>query len=364
MDFSIAGLNGIEDIDISSSSTLALTYYDKNYTTLQINNLKNLIHFQIPRNTEPLFDSYKLINVSSLNTSLNMNGFINFALKTNKTNSSVHFQLKPENLTASYLALLKFGSSPSLAEQNYDAFKLFCASQNTNYYPFYVNMNQTNGFKGQVNVAIRELDFDEHYSLCISKNVTFLSSLDARKVLNFTGNFWIKAFSSGCYYYDEKTSSWAAKGVDVLETTSTKYTQCISEHLTEFAGGFVVLPAEIDFSYVFAHASFAQNPFIYSTVIVICVFYLILAVLCRFYDKKDELKVGLTYLNMRYSRRDEYFYEASVFTGSRRNAGTGSNVFMSVYGDLVRSEVLYLHNSGRKLFSRGGIDSFIFSNIQ
>ncbi len=54
----------------------------------------------------------------------------------------------------------------------------------------------------------------------------------------------------------------------MLDDTNENFTHCISTHLTEFAGGFITLPPAIDFAYVFAHASFDQNPTIYCTIIV------------------------------------------------------------------------------------------------
>jgi polycystin 1L2 len=68
-------------------------------------------------------------------------------------------------------------------------------------------------------------------------------------------------------------------------------TQCFSTHLTTFAGGFLVLPAPINWNYVFANADFAKNKTVYLTVICVAIIYLVLVIYARFQDKKDVEKV-------------------------------------------------------------------------
>jgi hypothetical protein len=43
--------------------------------------------------------------------------------------------------------------------------------------------------------------------------------------------------------------------------------------LTTFAGGWIVLPAPINWNYVFANLDFAKNKTIYLTIIIIAVLY-------------------------------------------------------------------------------------------
>ncbi len=73
--------------------------------------------------------------------------------------------------------------------------------------------------------------------------------------------------------------------------TNHYQTQCFSTHLTTFAGGFLVLPAPINWNYVFANADFAKNKTVYLTVICVSVIYLVLVIYARFRDKKDVEKV-------------------------------------------------------------------------
>jgi hypothetical protein len=62
-------------------------------------------------------------------------------------------------------------------------------------------------------------------------------------------------------------------------------------HLTTFGAGFFVKPNLVDFSYVFAHAGFADNLTIYLTLIFTISVYIVLVVWARSKDKKDKEKV-------------------------------------------------------------------------
>jgi polycystin 1L2 len=173
----------------------------------------------------------------------------------------------------------------------------------------------------------------------------------------------LRIYLSGCYYMNTTTGSYQSNGTEVQLDTTVLSTHCLVYHCTEFAGGFVVLPATINFSSVFSgdNASFAKNPILYATVFSIIGLYVILAVLCRFMDIRDRNKKGLTLLN---GNRIENLYEIIVFTGNRRNAGTDSNVFLCMHGQEERSHVIALKDRERKLFRRGGFDTFIVSTEQ
>jgi len=128
---------------------------------------------------------------------------------------------------------------------------------------------------------------------------------------------------------EPSTNKWSSNGMEILEDTNITHTHCISSHLTTFAGGFIVLPNAIDFNYVWSHASFLQNPVIYSTVIALVCLYVLLGVWARWMDIKDEKKCGITLLgNIKdhMKKENKYIYEIIAFTGNRLNAGTKSKV--------------------------------------
>ena len=80
--------------------------------------------------------------------------------------------------------------------------------------------------------------------------------------------------------------------------TNENATQCLAEHLTSFASSFAYLPAAIDWKRAFAHADFVSNPTIYLTVIVVLLFYTVLMIYSRFFDRKDLQRVGLCLLTL------------------------------------------------------------------
>ena len=236
------------------------------------------------------------------------------------------------------MIILKKGYTPFLNETyaDYDDFKLLCpfssdyitARNNDSFYLYFMNSTRVNGFQGFVGFGIRELSTAEIKSYCSGTSVQALNSPPL--ITNstcFTADFYLRAFASGCYYYDTASGQWESNGTSVIYDSDAYATHCLSSHLTAYAGGLVVLPAAINFEYVWAHASFLQNPIIYSTVIVMVCLYVLLAIWSRYMDKRDSKKLNILPLSDNLPT-DEYFYEIITFTGSRPEAGTESNVII------------------------------------
>ena len=206
------------------------------------------------------------------------------------------------------------------------------SSANDSFYLFFLNMKQMTGFKGYAYYAIRELIPAERDVHCNSsepgqfyygQNKTIKPPV--LETLNFTGDFEIRTFSSGCFYYSEDTGFWQTEGMEILADSNVSVAHCVTEHLTSFAGGFIVLPPEINFSQIWANADFLKNPTIYSTVIVITGLLIIGSVIAHLYDRRDKRKMKLTALSDN-SPDDTYYYEVIAFTGGRKGAATDSNV--------------------------------------
>jgi len=185
-------------------------------------------------------------------------------------------------------------------------------------------MSQINGFKGLVGYSIRELSSNEINLYCnVSINSKTLRLIH-RKV-NFSSDFMIRSYSSGCYYYDLNTGNWYSKGMEIYEDTNLSQTHCLSNHLTSFAGGLAILPSTINFQYFFANGSFSQNSLIYSTIILVTFIYILFAIWARFMDRKDLKKLNIIPLKDNNPFHD-YFYELIIFTGNGNQSGTKSNV--------------------------------------
>lgn len=188
-------------------------------------------------------------------------------------------------------------------------------------------MSTTKGRKGYAAIGLRELDENEIKKYCTNTNITITeppSSSTGSRNRTFISDYSVRMITSGCYYLDLQTGLWSTNGVEIMRDSTLFKTHCISYHLTSFAGGFIVLPAKIDFNEVFAKASFMDNPTIYITVIVISSAYIIFALMTIYSDRKDKKRIGFTLLD--FTDHENYFYEVILFTGSRRNAETDSKV--------------------------------------
>ena len=185
-------------------------------------------------------------------------------------------------------------------------------------------MSQTNGFKGFVGYSLRELNQTEIYLFCNKKIVLKSLPLIYNRT-NFTSDFMIRAYTSGCYYYDSNIGKWLADGMEIYEDTDLSKSHCSSNHLTLFASGLVLVPQEINFQHVFADASFTRNPCVYITVIIIICIYILFAIWAKYMDFLDSKKSNTVNLNDN-NPLDDYAYELIVFTGNRSESGTRSKV--------------------------------------
>lgn len=183
------------------------------------------------------------------------------------------------------------------------------------------NPNQYVGF------GIKQLSNEETIKYCLNRsNDTKFPVLNEPNPANLSFEF--RMFTSGCYYIDQRTVKWSSYGTEVYPDSSFEYTHCTSQHLTEFVGGFIVVPSAINFDDVFANASFLENPTIYTTVIVIIVCYVGAGIWCFFMDKRDILKSDVHFLEDN-NLNDNYYYELIVLTGNRKESGTTSNVILN-----------------------------------
>ena len=345
MPMTVTGYNGDNETNIGASRSLSYTLYDEFNQEIAVSNQVKPIEFWISRDTNVAIEPFKLINavnaslinisssdaISLLHGSQLINGFlVNGFNMSGGVNASIHIQLKPVNKSLSYLTLLKFGDNPSLQtnNKNYDVLNLFCPSdlvneQNDSFYLIFANMSSVNGYKGYVGFSIIEIDTSQLDCHNKSNNpVDKLINLTQNQTVNrnFSDNYWLRIYSSGCYYIDKTTNEWISNGMEILSDTNVTHTHCISNHLTTFAGGFIVLPPSINFNYVWAHASFLQNPVIYSTVIALVSLFILLGIWSRYMDSKDSQKVGITVLGDLTNKKNKYIYEILVYTGTRPNA--------------------------------------------
>ncbi|CAF1549867.1 unnamed protein product, partial [Adineta steineri] len=268
--------------------------------------------------------------------------------------------MHPLQITLAYLLIYKFDSKPQLNSSinRIDGWSLFCPSNLTSddHYNYFIDNQRTVGHQSVI-FGLRELNSTEKKKFCSNLTINTPPILD--QSFNFTKNYELRTYTSGCYYLD-KNNNWQSDGLLVGPLTNHYKTQCFSTHLTTFAGGFLVLPEPINWNYVFANAGFNRNKTIYLTVICLSIIYFLLIIYARYKDKKDIEKLGVTILPDNL-KQDQYFYQIIVFTGHRKRSGTKSKVHFILAGDQDETQVRIFADPNRKIFQRGGVDSFVMS---
>ncbi|CAF3366379.1 unnamed protein product [Rotaria sp. Silwood1] len=369
-----AGYNGRTQTNINMSRSVSLSLFDSNGTTIPLNNLPTPIEIIIPRDPNLLLPSMTLQNVTGQTKLTKENNnrqfsiyYINITSSTKSLTLSATFEFKSDNLSLGYMLIFRFDAVPILNStmNQTDGYKIFCpAAQiltvNDGYiYSYFLDNTRTINHQ-YVIFGIRELNSTEFQSFC-SNNASLSSPMSpvTDTAINFTSNYHIRAYTSACYYLD-KNSYWQTKDIVVGSQTSYGQTQCYTSHLTTFAGGWIVLPAPINWNYVFAHADFSKNKAIYLTMILLAIFYILFMIYARYKDKKDIEKLGVTPLPDNLIN-DKYYYQIIVFTGFRKDAGTKSKVHFVISGDDEETGVRTFEDPHRKILQRGSIDSFIMA---
>ncbi|XP_047144022.1 uncharacterized protein LOC100210397 isoform X1 [Hydra vulgaris] len=174
---------------------------------------------------------------------------------------------------------------------------------------------------------------------------------------NGTFDYEVKSFCAECNYWNEVAKKWMSDGCHLDVQRSTFFeTQCKCNHLTAF-GGFFVAPNPIPTPSL---AMLKHGYVLLVTVAVIILLWILGLIITRKMDKKDISKIGVCPLLDNQSDNN-YLYQIVVNTGSRRNAGTKSNIFFKVFGDINDSGIRRLKDGERECFQRSSCDVFIMT---
>lgn len=241
---------------------------------------------------------------------------------------------------------------------------------NEKFYHLFANMSSNVNMSLKIGYGFRELTSQELQLYCsnqTSVTPSLIPVLDATFDLTkiVSNSLSQRVYFSGCYYLDQSTSDWSSYGTEVLADSNITHTHCISTHLTQFAGGLVIVPTEINFNKVWSNASFTRNMTIYLTVIIISSLYIGLLVWCGIMDRRDDKRSQIFLLKDNFPI-DQYFYELIVFTGNRKDAGTDSKVSFILAGseyETEERELVVLHEESKfnKILQRGSVQSFIMA---
>ena len=191
-------------------------------------------------------------------------------------------------------------------------------------------MSKINGFKGFFGYNIRQLSLNETNFYC-SLNQSQRNDLNMNSFpltqdkTNFTSDFSLLSYTSGCYYYDVNTGKWSSYGMEIYIDTNLEETHCSSNHLTSFAGGLNIASSVINYQYAIAKAVLNNGQLVYACIILITIIYVLLAIWSKYMDMRDFKKLNIISLKDN-NPNDSYLYELIVFTGNQSESGTQSKV--------------------------------------
>ena len=179
---------------------------------------------------------------------------------------------------------------------------------------------------------------------------------------NISGDYSLRSFHSGCYYFSRKQYSWVADGVKVSKNDYGS-SLCRASHLTSFAAGFFPTPNTIDFEFVFAEAAFTDNLTIYLTIIISLLLYLLLTIWSYLSDKEDRKRLRSLALPDNNSNH-HYIYEILTFTGHWEGSSCDSAIYFEITGDNSSTGLRNLDTGRKDTLRKGTTDSYIMKTAK
>ena len=197
-------LERLPSFDASTQTNLSrlvsLSLFDADGNDVEVKTSPNdPFVFWIPHDRSFHPPEMSLQNVTSL-TNLSLFNYHFVSLNPHE-NHSFHFEFRSLNANLSYLFVYRFDLLPiyNRSHQLADGSVLFCASS-SDASNFYLDNEQTFGHRS-IFIGVGELNQTEVEAFCSPNrsNQTFQRDDDRR---NFTSNYFLRLFQSGCFYFD------------------------------------------------------------------------------------------------------------------------------------------------------------------
>ena len=161
--------------------------------------------------------------------------------------STLTVEFTAESLDSHYALLLshdhipthnkfEFAATVSLTDTAlYSKYTNIRYDTDSEFHEWFLSNVAVNNRTGRFFLAIATLT--EPLTLEEIQNKTFAQE----KVKSFNGNYKLRTFHSGCYYFNRKQRSWVADGT-VVDYNLYGTTHCRTSHLTSFGAGFFYTP--------------------------------------------------------------------------------------------------------------------------
>ncbi|XP_068085200.1 polycystin-1-like protein 2 [Anabrus simplex] len=213
------------------------------------------------------------------------------------------------------------------------------------------------------NIPIHRIDLKEGETVFVSFEPFEKSDIvmkDTAKTEEFfVMDYQFRVHTTRCQYWSLEDKEWSTKGCTIGPETSTSKIHCRCSHLSAFSGSLFVPPNKINPIYdVDLFLTVVDNPLI---VVFVCMFLLgalLLMLWARRQDKKDILRRRVTILEDN-TPGEYYAYLVTVYTGSRKGAGTTSTVGIQLIGSQSSSKEHILRSSKRKVLKTAYADWFV-----
>jgi len=174
------------------------------------------IEIFIPRDPNRIVPRMILQNVTSRQQLFNFH-YVNL---TTILSISIHIEIEPLNSLVGYLLIYKFDQIPRLNE--IDGWSILCPKD---FHSFFIDNEQTRNHKSLV-FGLRELNSSEIVSYCSNNNSQMNPPITNEK-LNFSSNYGLRVYSSGCYFLNEN-NQWNDRGLRVGNKTNHDQTHCLN----------------------------------------------------------------------------------------------------------------------------------------
>lgn len=201
--------------NLSTSISLAITDQNGNEVSL-ITDANNPIMIMIPRDPNLIVPSMILQDVTSLNFTQNNQSFhYHYINITSAFSISAHIEFHPLNINLSYLFIYRLDNLPQWNQ--FDGWTIFTPLNLTaeNTYRYFIDNQQTTDHRS-VLFGIRELNATEILSFRAKSSSKNLPIIDRK--LNFTSNYELRLYTSGCYYLD-KNNNWKSDNLVVRKSS-------------------------------------------------------------------------------------------------------------------------------------------------
>lgn len=217
------------------STSLSLTVLDKSGIAVPISASFDLpIEFIIPREVNLIVSPMTLQNVTSItnthNQLFNLH-YVNITQLNKNLTVSLHLEMRPLDGSVGYLLIFRFDTSPQLSSttNRTHGWTLLCPSSehfchrhgmlrnafhldltNDSIHTYFID-NQRSAYHQSVIFGIRELNSSEVTDFCTNNAMKNGPPLFDQP-FNFSSNYELRTYTSGCYYLDSN-NHWQADGL-------------------------------------------------------------------------------------------------------------------------------------------------------